>query len=271
MEKGSLGRKLILIIGSYVAICTAVSLTAIFILGGIGAIFALGFDIVATAITIYKLVKEFSYLNRITNGAKLISEGKMNEDIAEEGNGALRSLAHSINNMKQGLRKSIENENKSERMKTELISNVSHDLKTPLTSIINYVDLLKRANIESEEARAYVEVLDKKSQRLKILIEDLFEASKAASGSMQLSFSKIELNALIRQTLGEAESRIQAANLDFKMNIPSEKIYINADGRKIWRVFENLITNAIKYSLKGTRVYVDVKSEIGRASCRERV
>ncbi|WP_346870362.1 HAMP domain-containing sensor histidine kinase [Clostridium sp. UBA5119] len=261
MEKGTLGRKLVLVIGVYVAICTSVSLILMAIVGAVGAVIALGFDIVATAIVIYKLVKEFAYLNKITNGAKLISEGKINDDISEEGKGALRDLAHSINNMKQGLRKSIENENKSEKMKTELISNVSHDLKTPLTSIINYVDLLKRMGIEPEEARAYVEVLDRKSQRLKILIEDLFEASKATSGAMQLNFEKIELNALIRQTLGEAENRIQEANLDFKTNIPSEKIYINADGRKIWRVFENLISNAIKYSLKSTRVYVDVKSE----------
>lgn len=261
MEKGTLGRKLVLVIGVYVAICTSISLILMVVVGAVGAVIALGFDIVATAIVIYKLVKEFAYLNKITNGAKLISEGKINDDISEDGKGALRDLAHSINNMKQGLRKSIENENKSEKMKTELISNVSHDLKTPLTSIINYVDLLKRMGIEPEEARAYVEVLDRKSQRLKILIEDLFEASKAASGAMQLNFEKIELNALVRQSLGEAENRIQAANLDFKTNIPTEKIYINADGRKIWRVFENLISNAIKYSLKGTRVYVDVKSE----------
>jgi signal transduction histidine kinase len=264
MEKGTLGRKLMLVIGVYVAICTSISLILMLGLGAVGAVIALGFDIVVTAIVIYKLVKEFAYLNKITNGAKLISEGKINDDISEEGKGALRDLAHSINNMKQGLRKSIENENKSEKMKTELISNVSHDLKTPLTSIINYVDLLKRMGIEPEEARAYVEVLDRKSQRLKILIEDLFEASKAASGAMQLNFEKIELNALIRQTLGEAENRIQEANLDFKTNIPSEKIYINADGRKIWRVFENLISNAIKYSLRSTRVYVDVKSENGK-------
>lgn len=264
MEKGTLGRKLMLVIGVYVAICTSISLILMLGLGAVGAVIALGFDIVVTAIVIYKLVKEFAYLNKITNGAKLISEGKINDDILEEGKGALRDLAHSINNMKQGLRKSIENENKSEKMKTELISNVSHDLKTPLTSIINYVDLLKRMGIEPEEARAYVEVLDRKSQRLKILIEDLFEASKAASGAMQLNFEKIELNALIRQTLGEAENRIQEANLDFKTNIPSEKIYINADGRKIWRVFENLISNAIKYSLRSTRVYVDVKSENGK-------
>ncbi len=261
IEKGTLGRKLILVIGVYVAICTSVSLILMVILQWLGAIIAIGFDIIATAIVVYKLVKEFAYLNKITKGAKLISEGKINDDIPEEGKGALTDLAHSINNMKQGLIKSIENENKSEKMKTELISNVSHDLKTPLTSIINYVDLLKRMGIEPVEARAYVEVLDKKSQRLKILIEDLFEASKAASGAMQLNFEKIELNALIRQTLGEAESRIQTANLDFKTNIPIEKIYINADGRKIWRVFENLISNAIKYSLKGTRVYVDVKVE----------
>ncbi|MEG1256196.1 HAMP domain-containing sensor histidine kinase [Clostridium sp.] len=259
MEKGSFGRRLTRLIGAYLVICLGVSFILCLALRGPGLILAIGFCIIVTAIVVFKLVKEFAYLNRITNGAKQISEGKMSEDILEEGKGALKELAHSINNMKQGLRKSIENENKSERMKTELITNVSHDLKTPLTSIINYVDLLKRADIEPEEARAYVEVLDKKSQRLKILIEDLFEASKAASGAMQLTFTKIEVSALLRQSLGEAERRIEEANLDFKTNIPQEKIYINADGIKIWRVFENLISNSIKYSLKGTRVYVDVK------------
>lgn len=261
MGKGSFGRKLFWTIGLYVLICIIVSLGLIITMQDAGAFIALLFDIVATAIVIFTLVKDFAYLNKITIDARRIYEGKINDDIAEEGNGALRDLAHSINNMKRGLRKSIENENKSERMKTELISNVSHDLKTPLTSIISYVDLLKRAEVEPEEARAYIEVLEKKAQRLKILIEDLFEASKAASGSMQLNFEKIEVNALLKQTLGEAEKKIEEAQLDFKTNIPQEKIYINADGRKIWRVFENLVSNTVKYALKGTRVYLDVKSD----------
>ncbi|MEG2289182.1 MAG: HAMP domain-containing sensor histidine kinase [Clostridium sp.] len=259
MEKGSFGRKLTMLIGAYFVICLGVSFVLCLGLGGVGLVIAIGFCIIVTAIFVFRFSKEFAYLNRITNGAKQIAEGKISEDISEEGRGALKDLAHNINNIKQGLRKSIENENKSEKMKTELISNVSHDLKTPLTSIINYVDLLKRANIEPEEARAYVEVLDKKSQKLKILIEDLFEASKAASGAMQLEFTKVEVNALLRQSLGEAERRIKEANLDFKVNIPKEKIYISADGRKIWRVFENLISNAIKYSLTATRVYLEVK------------
>lgn len=258
MKKGSFGRYIIIKFIIYVVVCVVTTFFLCFIFGGFGMVLAFTFDLVATLIMVFNVFRDFSYLNKISYGAKMLSEGKLNADIEEMGNSSLRELAHSINNIKKGLRKSLENENKSERMKTELISNVSHDLKTPLTSIINYVDLLKKQDIKPEEARAYVEVLDKKSQRLKLLIEDLFEASKAASGAMELNLSRLEVNALLNQTIGEAQGRISSAALDFKVSIPKEKIYIEADGRKLWRVFENLISNAIKYSLKNTRVYVDV-------------
>ena len=259
LEKKSFGRKLFLILAIYIVGLGVGALFLILAFEEAGAVFAVVSFILATAIGIFTTVRDFAYLNTITKGAKDICEGKSSKNIPEKRKGALRDLAHSINNMKEGLRVSIDNETKSERMKTELITNVSHDLKTPLTSIINYVDLLKRIDVQPEEAKVYVEVLDKKSQRLKILIEDLFEASKAASGSMQLNLEKIDVSALLRQTLGEAEGRIEKARLNFKVAMPKEKIYIEGDGRKLWRVFENLVNNIIKYSLEGTRVYIDMK------------
>lgn len=264
LEKKSFGRKLFLILAIYVCGLVVGGFLFIVAFAEVGLIIAICGAIIATILFIFTATRDLAYLNKITKVAKDISEGRTSQDIPEKRKGALRDLAHSINNMKEGLRTSIANETKSEKMKTELITNVSHDLKTPLTSIINYVDLLKRCDVQPEEAKAYVEVLDKKSQRLKILIDDLFEASKAASGAMQLTFTRVEIVALLRQTLGEAEGRIEKANLDFKLSVPKEKLYISADGRKIWRVFENLISNIIKYSLEGTRVYINVTEYDGK-------
>lgn len=181
-----------------------------------------------------------------------------NKEIEEKGSGLFRELAHNINNIKEGLRESIKNEMKSERMKSELITNVSHDLKTPLTSIINYIDLLKREDLEPETASEYVKILDSKSQRLKTLIEDLFEASKAASGEMKLKIERLDVVQLLKQTLGEYDERLKECSLEVKVNIPNEKIYVNGDGKRLFRVFENLISNITKYSLNNTRVYIDV-------------
>lgn len=264
LEKKSFGRKLFLILAIYVCGLIVGGALLILAFAEAGLIIAICGAIIATILFVFTATRDLAYLNKITQIAKDISEGRTSQDIPEKRKGALRDLAHSINNMKEGLRTSIANETKSEKMKTELITNVSHDLKTPLTSIINYVDLLKRCDVQPEEAKAYVDVLDKKSQRLKILIDDLFEASKAASGAMQLTFTRVEIVALLRQTLGEAEARIEKANLDFKLSVPKEKVYISADGRKIWRVFENLISNIIKYSLPATRVYINVTEYDGK-------
>lgn len=217
--------------------------------------------IILTVIYIVMLIKDLIYLDKIMVGAKAASEGKLNYKIDEKGRGHLRELAHDINNIKEGLKKSVENEMKSENMKTELITNVSHDLKTPLTSIINYIDLLKRENIEPENARDYVNILDKKSQRLKVLIEDLFEASKAASGAMELNISRIDIGQLLKQALGENDERFKDNRLEVKLNIPDDKIFINGDGKRLYRVFENLISNIVKYSLSNTRVYIDMFKE----------
>ena len=149
-------------------------------------------------------------------------------------------------------------------MKTELITNVSHDIKTPLTSIINYVDLLKREHIQDPKIQGYIQVLDQKSQRLKTLTEDLVEASKASSGTLQMTREKIDFVELINQTTGEFSDRFAAGHLNLVTNIQETPAYIMADGRYVWRILENLYRNAEKYSMPGTRVYIEVFEKIGR-------
>ena len=150
---------------------------------------------------------------------------------------------------------------KSERMKGELITNVSHDLKTPLTSIINYIDFLDKEDISEEEKKKYISILKERSNRLKVLIEDLFEVSKASSGNMELNMENIDLIALIRQTLGEFEEKIEKSTLSFIKEIPNDKVIIYADGKKTFRVFQNIISNTLKYSMDHSRVYINVSEE----------
>ena len=194
----------------------------------------------------------------ILKGTEQIVSGNLNYTIEEKGKGDFFKLAHNINNMKTGFKKSLENEIKSERLKSELITSVSHDLKTPLTSIINYVDLLKKEGLSKEESQGYIDVLDRKSQRLKMLIDDLFEASKMASGAVELNIEKIDVTALLQQSLAELDEKINNSSLMFKLKSPNEKVYANLDGKKTWRVFENLINNILKYSLPKTRVYIEL-------------
>ncbi|MBZ9633841.1 GHKL domain-containing protein [Clostridium sp. FP1] len=203
----------------------------------------------------FNIIKVFG---SIVKGTEEIVSGNLNYTIEEKGRGDLFKLAHNINNMKAGFKKSLENEIKSERLKSELITNVSHDLKTPLTSIINYVDLLKKEGLSKEESQGYIDVLDRKSQRLKILIDDLFEASKMASGAVELNMEKVDVTALLSQALAELHEKINNSSLIFKLKVPKEKVYANLDGKKTWRVFENLINNILKYSLPSTRVYIDL-------------
>lgn len=198
------------------------------------------------------------FLKSIIKGTEQIVSGNLNYTIVEKGRGDLFKLAHNINNMKGGFKTSLENEIKSERLKSELITNVSHDLKTPLTSIINYVDFLKKEGLSKEESQGYIDVLDRKSQRLKILIDDLFEASKMASGAVELNIEKINITALLQQSLAELHDKINNSSLIFKVKVPKQKIYANLDGKKTWRVFENLINNILKYTLAKTRVYIDL-------------
>jgi len=210
-------------------------------------------------------VKKLGYLNEIMKGVHKIKEGELNYKIEEKNDIYFSSLANDINNISQGLENSIEQRIKSERMKSELITNVSHDLKTPLTSIINYVELIKKEeNIQPEYLKDYVQVLDKKSKRLKILIEDLFEASKASTGNIELELVRLDLKQLLQQSIGELEDKLEEANLSLRVNLTEEDTYVLADGRRLYRVFENLLCNISKYSLKNTRVYIDVTKEDGK-------
>ncbi len=204
------------------------------------------------------VLRKIILFNKIIKGTEEIASGNLNYVIEEKGHGNLSKLAHNINNMKEGFKKSVDNEMKSERLKSELITNVSHDLKTPLTSIINYVNLLKKQDISEEERSAYIEVVDRKSQRLKVLIEDLFDVSKISSGAVELNIERVDVTALLKQAMGEFDEKIKKSSLTFKVNTPKDNVYVNLDGKKTWRVFENLISNILKYSQPSTRVYIDL-------------
>ncbi|WP_252247258.1 MULTISPECIES: sensor histidine kinase [unclassified Clostridium] len=200
-------------------------------------------------------------INRIKIGTDNILKGNYNNKIDVKGAIILKDIANNVMNIEDGLDKAIDKAVKSEKMKGELITNVSHDLKTPLTSIINYIDLLDRENISEEDKKRYLEILKERSLRLKVLIEDLFEASKASSGTLELDMENLDLVALIRQTIGEFENEIEKSNLQFIKNIPEGKLSIYADGKKTFRVFQNLISNILKYSMKNSRVYIEVCEE----------
>ena len=180
---------------------------------------------------------------------------KLNEaEICKE----MQDTAKQINDIAGGLSNALEEKLKSERLKTELITNVSHDIKTPLTSIINYVDLLKKEKIEGEKAQEYLGILDNKSQRLKKLTEDLVEASKASSGAIKLNIEKLNVNELIKQVSGEFEDKFKNHNLQEIITFPEKDVYINADSRYMYRVLENMYSNISKYAMEGTRVYTDI-------------
>lgn len=207
----------------------------------------------------YYMLKRLSYLSYIMDGTQRIKNGDIHHKLQLIGEDNFTTLADNINNIRDGLDKAIDSQLRSERMKSELITNVSHDLKTPLTSIINYVELIKKEeNISPEYLKDYVNVLDSKSKRLKVLIEDLFEASKASSGNIELNMEKIDFTQLLRQAIGELEEKLSETNLNLKINVPEEKVYIKADGRRMYRVLENLLSNISKYSMPHTRVYIDI-------------
>ena len=196
---------------------------------------------------------------KIMEGTKIIGEGNLEYQIpAKTLFGDNEELALVINHIGEGLHKAVDQSIKNERLKTDLITNVSHDIKTPLTSIINYVDLLKREDIQDEKILGYIQILDNKSQRLKHLTEDLVEASKISSGNITLHMEKINFTELIRQTSGEFCERMEAKGLQPILHLPESEIYIMADGRRIWRVIENLYNNVLKYAMENTRVYVDL-------------
>lgn len=222
------------------------------------SIFVLVFAVALNGIALYYLIKKGIGFHNISQGVKNISEGDLDYQINTEGMfGDEKILANSINQLGDGLQSAVNMATKNERMKSELITNVSHDIKTPLTSIINYVDLIKREKVENETVNSYINILDQKSQRLKHLIEDLVEASKANTGNIKLDMKPINLVEMLKQTVGEFEDKFLDRNLFVVSNISDIPAIIEADGRRLWRVFENLFNNAYKYSMPGTRIYVD--------------
>ncbi len=195
--------------------------------------------------------------NKLFEATNRIAEGNLEVNV-EEDLGVFNDLKLELQNIQNGFKKAVNEEVKSQRMKTELITNVSHDLKTPLTSIITYVDLLKDEKLSLDKRREYLDTLDRKSQRLKDLIEDLFEVSKANSGNISLNIDSVDVVSLMKQTLLEVDDKISKASLVVKTNYPEEKVILPLDSQRMFRVFENLIINITKYALEGSRVYIDI-------------
>ena len=212
------------------------------------------------------LVKEEIQRQQLLESVQALAEGGQEAGMPEDrlffGN---RQMAEAVGQLGAGLRTALQEQMKSERMKAALITNVSHDLKTPLTSIINYVDLMKRERIDSPKVQEYLLVLDQKSQRLKQLTEDLVEASRASSGNVVLDMGKIDLKELLMQTGGEFTERFAVRGLTLLEDYPEYPLYVEADGRHLWRIIENLYRNVEKYAMPYTRVYVDLSEEEERA------
>lgn len=221
--------------------------------------FGVFLDIAITIYVFYQIIKRINCFERIEKQLENIYNGEdrqrlMEEDFTREFN----KIINYINDISNGFENAMQEGIKSERLKTELITNVSHDIKTPLTSIINYVDLLKKENIDNEKAKEYIDILENKSLRLKRLTEDLIEASKVSSGNVQLNLEKINIGELINQTTGEFEDRFKQRGLETIVKFPEEDVFIEADSRYMYRIIENLFSNIAKYASSNSRVYLDI-------------
>ena len=237
------------------------AVTSIFWFYGIMAL------IIYSVILYFILKKYFNEIkknyHRLLEATNEIADGNLDVEI-DENLGVFEPFKEEIEKIQTGFKKAVDEEVKSQRMKTELVTNVSHDLKTPLTAIITYVNLLKMEH-DPERQKEYIDVLDRKSLRLKALIEDLFEISKASSRSVNMNIIEMDIVNLFKQVKLEMEEKITEANLDFRLDIPEEKVIVALDGQKTYRIFENLIGNAVKYAMPHTRVYVKIAAEEGEA------
>lgn len=206
-------------------------------------------------------------LNQLKNGTEKIAGGEPGYQISTKRmTGIFKEQGEQINHISDGMTHAIEERMKSERFKTELITNVSHDIKTPLTSIINYVDLLEKEELHNETAQEYLEVLERQSSRLKKLIEDLIEASKASTGNLPVHLERLEAGIFMTQTVGEFEEKTKEAGLDLVIEKPETPVYIMADSRHFWRVIDNLMNNICKYAQSGTRVYINLEVKEAQVS-----
>lgn len=212
------------------------------------------------------LYNESKVRSKIVDGIDVIAGGDAKHKIDTAGmHGYNLNLAEAVNSIGDGIDKAVSTSMKDERMKADLITNVSHDIKTPLTSIINYVDLLKRANIEDETARGYIDILEQKSLRLKALTNDLVEISKISSGNITLELVNLNMVEMINQVTGEFDERFKEKSLIPILNLPKEDVVIHADGQALYRILENLYINIYKYALRGTRVYIDLVTNENKA------
>ena len=245
-------------LGGKIALYFIGIVTVSILIGLIFKEFGILLDIVFWIWCYYKIMKEVDKFKQIHDATEKIykvdTDIKLDESLYT---GVLKELAIYINDIAGGFSNAIKESLKSERLKTELITNVSHDIKTPLTSIINYVDLLKQENIQNEKAKEYIEVLDNKSQRLKKLIEDLVEASKASSGNIKINKEVLNVKELLNQVTGEFEDKFNSRCLNIISKLPEETVYIKADSRYLYRVLENTYSNVAKYAEENTRVYID--------------
>ncbi|WP_096271099.1 sensor histidine kinase [Paucisalibacillus globulus] len=256
------GTQIILLFGMVFALGIAALLTVGHPIYGVFYIFLLGGVGIPLALLIVNKIGEF---NRIVDKTNELAAGNLSGDLQIKGNTVLATLADNINVLKQGVKQSQTEQAKSERLKTELITNVSHDLRTPLTSIITYTELLKDQKDIGEDSAAYLEIIDRKSKRLKVLIDDLFEVSKMASGTIELRKEPVDLVQLLQQALGEYDDMIKESSLQFRVSHDDPPINAVVDGQKLWRVFDNLIGNILKYSLEHSRVFINLSTDKGKA------
>ena len=251
---GFIGMALATVFGGFLILVSGIPLIFILIAISIGGL------IIVVYTYMYIKIEQLKYdIKGIEKATSRIVDGDFNINFETSEVRELDIIRENILSIDKGFKIAIEDELKSERMKAELITNVSHDLKTPLTSIINYVDLLQMVGVSEEDRTEYLKILDNKSKRLKVLIEDLFEASKATTGNIKLNIENIDVVSVLRQTFAEFKEKIDDSTLDFKINIPDHKVKLDLDGARMWRVFENLIGNALKYSMEESRVYLDLK------------
>ena len=228
----------------------------------IGTTAAIFYKIIAIIVVVYLI----GQISRILDGMNRIVKGDLNHHIVTDKMlPDLRKHAEHINNVGSGMTAAVAQRMRSEKMKTELITNVTHDIKTPLTSIINYVDLLGKKETEDEETKEYIDVLKRQSQKLKKLTDDLLEASKASSGNIDVNLEKIDLSVMISQAVGEFEERFSKKDLKLVTSIPDVPCFARADGDHLWRIIDNLMNNIYKYAMAGTRVYLDLKDDEEKA------
>ncbi len=217
-------------------------------------------SVIYSVFLLYIISKHFNQIKKLYTFSNHLASGNF-EKHPKENMGFLQPIADQLHIINDSFKAAVDQEVKSQNMKTELISSVSHDLKTPLTSIITSIDFLKDKDLSPEQQQEYLDILDRKSKRLKILIEDLFEASKAASGNIELHQEPIDLVALLQQTLGELKEKIDNNDLYLRTHLPEQKVICNLDGRRTYRILENLISNITKYAASHSRVYIDVTTK----------